>query len=109
LGILAVGGRVTSPGKGVKVLIRVQGWLGSLAGGVIYKVPSHNILGCPVLVPFEISRKGSKVGVGEDVMQLWQNVSSIGLKRLLRNCPVCHSKQQSALLEHGEGRKGSGK
>jgi hypothetical protein len=39
-------------------------------------------------------------------MQLRQNVSGIGLKRLLRNCPVCHSKQYSVLLENGEGGEG---
>jgi hypothetical protein len=44
---------VISPGEGFKVLVRVQGWLGSLAGRVIYKILSHNILGCTILVPFE--------------------------------------------------------
>ncbi len=39
-------------------------------------------------------------------MQLRQKISGIGLKRLLRNCPVCHSKQQSMLLEHREGGEG---
>ena len=72
----------------------------------VQEVPSHSILVCPQLLAFEIARKGSRVGVGEDVVQLRQNVSGIGLKRLLRNCPVCHSKQQSILLEHGEGGEG---
>ncbi len=100
---MAVGGRVISPIEGVKVLvIRVQRWLGWLAGRVINHIPSHTTLVYPELLTFEISRKGSRVGVGEDVMRLRQNVSGIGLKRLLRNCPVCHSKQQSILLEHGE-------
>ncbi len=72
----------------------------------VQHVPSHAILVFPELLTFEISRKGSRVGVGEDVMQLRQNVSGIGLKRLLRNCPVCHSKQQSILLEHREGEEG---
>ena len=72
----------------------------------VQQVPSHSILVCPQLLTFEIARKGSRVGVGEDVVQLRQNVSGIGLKRLLRNCPVCHSKQQSILLEHREGGEG---
>ncbi len=72
----------------------------------LQQVLSHDILVCPELLTFEISRKGSRVGVGEDVMQLRQNVSGIGLKRLLCNCPVCHSKQQIILLEHREGGKG---
>ena len=72
----------------------------------VQQIPSHNILVCPELLTFEISRKGSRVGVGKDVVQLRQNVSGIGLKRLLRNRPVCHSKQQSVLLEHREGGKG---
>jgi hypothetical protein len=74
----------------------------------VQQVPNHDILVCPELLTFEISRKGSRVGVGEDVMQLRQNVSGIlvGLKRLLRNRPVCHSKQQSVLLEHREGGRG---
>ena len=59
----------------------------------VQQVPSHSILVCPQLLTFEMARKGSRVGVGEDVVQLRQNVSGIGLKRLLRNCPVCHSKQ----------------
>ena len=44
--------------------------------------------------------------MGEDVVQLRQNVSGICLKRLLSNCPVCHSKQQGVLLEHREGGEG---
>ncbi len=92
VGVLAVGGRVIGPIEGVKVLVRVQGWLGGEAGRVI-DIPSHITLVCPQLWPCEISRKGARVGVGEDVMQLRQNVSGIGLKRLLSNCPVCHSKQ----------------
>jgi hypothetical protein len=75
-------GRVDGRVQGVRVHgVRVQ------------QVPSHHILVCPVLVPFEVSRKGSRVGVGKDIMQLRQNVSSISLKRLLRNCPIGHSKQ----------------
>ena len=87
----------------VTVLGRVDGRVKMFR---VQKVPSHNILVCPELLTFEISRKGSRVGVGEDVVQLRQNVSGIGLKRLLRNCPVCHSKQQSILLEHREGGEG---
>ena len=87
----------------VTVLGRVDGRVQRVR---VQKVPGHNILVCPQLLTFEISRKGSRVGVGEDVVQLRQNVSGIGLKRLLRNCPVCHSKQQSILLEHREGGEG---
>ena len=72
----------------------------------VQQFPSHNIFVCPELLTFEISRKGSRVGVGEDVVQLRQNVSGIGLKRLLRNCPVCNSKRQSVLLAHEEGGQG---
>ncbi len=43
----------------------------------VQQVPSHDILVCPELLTFEISRKGSRVGVGEDIMQLRQNVSGI--------------------------------
>ncbi len=39
-------------------------------------------------------------------MQLRDDVSSVSFKPLLSNCPVCHSKQQSALVEHGEGEEG---
>ncbi len=88
------------------VLSEVAGAGAGLAGRVINHIPSHITLVCPQLWTFEVSRKGSRVGVGEDVMQLRQNVSSIGLQRLLRNCPVCHSKQQNILLEHGEGGEG---
>jgi hypothetical protein len=92
-----VGSRVKDPSGGVIVLSRIQWLLGRVDGRVrgvrVQKVPSHHILVCPVLVPFEVSRKGSRVGVGKDIMQLRQNVSGVGLKRLLRNCPVCHSKQ----------------
>jgi hypothetical protein len=39
-----------------------------LVGGGVDWVPSHAIiLARSVLVPFDISREGSKVGVGEDV------------------------------------------
>ncbi len=76
----------------VTVLGRVDG-NGRVKRFRVQQVPSHNILVCPELLTFEISRKGSRVEVGEDVLQLRQNVSGIGLKRLLRNCPVCHSKQ----------------
>jgi hypothetical protein len=85
------------------VLGRVEGRVQRVR---VQQVPGHDILVCPELLTFEISRKGSRVGVGEDVVQLRQNVSGIGLKRLLRNCPVCHSKQQSILLEHREGGEG---
>ncbi len=75
-------GRVDGRVQGVRVQgVRVQ------------QVPSHNILVCPVLVPFEVSHKGSRVGVSEYIMQLRQDVSGISLKRLLRSCPVRHSKQ----------------
>ncbi len=79
----------------VQVLDRVDGRVqGVRVQGVrVQQVPSHHMLVCPVLVPFEVSRKGSRVGVGEYIMQLRQDVSGISLKRLLRNCPVCHSKQ----------------
>ncbi len=91
----AVGSRVIVLGRVQLLLCRVDGRVqGVRVQGVrAQKVPSHHILVCPVLVPFEVSRKGSRVGVGKDIMQLRQNVSGIGLKRLLRNCPVCHSKQ----------------
>jgi len=85
------------------VLGRVEGRVKRVR---VQQVPGHDILVCPELLTFEISRKGSRVGVGENVVQLRQNVSGIGLKRLLRNCPVCHSKQQSILLEHREGGEG---
>ena len=101
MGVWAVGRRVKW--SRVQLLGRVDG---GVQGDRVQQVPSHNILVCPELLTFEISRKGSRVGVGEDVMQLRQNVSGIGLKRLLRNCPVCHSKQQSILLEHREGGEG---
>jgi hypothetical protein len=51
---------------------------GRVQGVRVHKVPSHHILVCPVLVPFEVSRKGSRVGVGKDIMQLRQDVSGIG-------------------------------
>ncbi len=102
----AVGSRVTvlcsrvrNASGAVVVVGRVQLLLGRVDGRVqrvrVQKVPSHHIRVCPVLVPFEVSRKGSRsrVGMGKDIMQLRQNVSGIGLKRLLRNCPICHSKQ----------------
>ncbi len=43
--------------------------------------------------------------MGKDVVQLRYDVSGARHKnkRLLRNRPVCHSKQQSLLVEHGEG------
>ncbi len=75
-------GRVDDRVQGVRVQgVRVQ------------QVSSHHILVCLVLVPFEVSRKGSRVGVCKDIMrimQLRQDVSGISL---LRNCPVCYSKQ----------------
>ena len=105
MGVLAVGSRVKW-GR-VRVLGRVDGRVQRVRCWVrIQQVPIHNILVCPELLTFEVAREGSRVGVGEDVVQLRQNVSGIGLKRLLRNCPVCHSKQQSILLEHREGGEG---
>ncbi len=90
----AIGSRVTVLGRVQVLLGRVDGRVQGVRvhGFRVQQVPSHHILVCPVLVPFEVSRKGSRVGVGKDIMQLRQNVSGIGLKRLLRNCPVCHSK-----------------
>ncbi len=90
-------GRVDGRVQGVRVLVQ---------GVRVQKVPSHHILVCLVLVPFEVSRKGSRVGVGKDIMQLRQNVSGIDLKRLLSNCPVCNSKQQSVRLENREWGEG---
>ena len=59
---------------------RVQWLLGRVHGRVqearVQKVPSHHILVCPVLVPFEFFRKGSRVGVGKDIMQLRQDVKA---------------------------------
>ncbi len=97
-GVGTLGCRVRDASGAIIVLGRVQLLLGRVDGRVqgvgVLKVPSHHILVCSVLVPFEFSsRKGSRVGVGKDIMQLRQDVSGIGLKRLLRNCPVCHSKQ----------------
>jgi hypothetical protein len=100
----AVGTRVTVLGRRVReasgavvVMGGVRLVLGRVDGRVqgvrVQKIPSYHILVCPVLVHFEVSHKGSRVGVGKDIMQLLQNVSGIGLERLLRNCPVCHSKQ----------------
>ena len=100
--VTVLGRRVREASGAVVVMGRVQVLLGRVDGRVqgvrvhgvrVQQVPSHHILVCPVLVPFEVSRKGSRVGVGKDIMQLRQNVSGIGLKRLLRNCPVGHSKQ----------------
>ncbi len=51
----------------------------------------------------------SKVGVGEDVMMLQYNVCCVCLKRLLSDCPVVDSKQQSVLLKNGERGKSSQK
>ena len=92
MGVLAVGSRVKW-GR-VRVLGRVDGRVQRVRCWVrVQQVPIQTILVCPELLTFEIAREGSRVGVGEDVVQLRQNVSGIGLKRLLRNCPVCHSKQ----------------
>ena len=101
MGVLAVG--VEVKWIRLRVLGRVDG---RVKRGRVHQVPSHSILVCPELLTFEISRKGSRVGVGEDVMQLRQNVSGIGLKRLIRDSPVCHSKQQSVLLGNREGGEG---
>ena len=105
MGVLAVGSRVKW-GR-VRVLGRVDGRVQRVRCWVrVQQVPFHDILVCPELLTFEVAREGSRVGVGEDVVQLRQNVSGISLKRLLRNCPVCHSKQQGVLLEHREGGEG---
>ncbi len=80
LDVLAVGGTVVTT-----VLGRVDGRVRRVRVQQkvrVQQVPSHNILVCPQLLTFEIARKGSRVGVGEDVVQLRQNVSGIGLKRL---------------------------
>ena len=53
----------------VTVLGRVDGRVKRFR---VQQVPSHNILVCPELLTFEISRKGSRVGVGEDVVQAAQ-------------------------------------
>ncbi len=96
-GVTVLDSRVRDASGAVVVMGRAQLLLGRVDGRVqgvrVQKVPSHHILVCTVLVLFEVSRKGSRGGVGKDIMQLRQNVSGIGLKRLLRNCPVCHSKQ----------------
>ena len=69
----------------VTVLGRVDGRVQRVR---VQKVPGHNILVCPELLTFEIARKGSRVGLGEDVVQLRQNVSGIGLKRLLMSAQL---------------------
>ena len=85
LRVCARGSRVTVLGRVHVVLGRVDGRVqGVRVHGVrVQQVPSHHILVCPVLVPFEVSRKGSRVGVGKDIMQLRQNVSGIDLKKTL--------------------------
>jgi hypothetical protein len=71
-----VGSRVKDPGGRVIILGRVQLLLGRVDGRVqgvrVQQFPSHHILVRPVLVPFEVSRKGSRVRVGKDIMQLRQ-------------------------------------
>jgi hypothetical protein len=62
-------------------------------GGRLSPLPSHPIiLARSALVPFEISREGSKAGVSEDVMMLAQDVSCVSLELLPSNCPVGHRK-----------------
>jgi hypothetical protein len=65
-----LGSRVSDASGAVVVMGRVQLLLGRVDGRVqgvgVQKVPSHHILVCPVLVPFEVSRKGSRVRVGKD-------------------------------------------
>ena len=57
-------------------------------------VPSYAIiLARSVSKRFDIPREGSKGGVGEDVGMLAQYIGSIGLERLLCDCPVCHGPQ----------------
>ncbi len=65
MGVLAVGSRVKW--SRVRVLGRVDGRVQRVR---VQQVSSHNILVCPELLTFEIFRKGSRVGVGEDVVQL---------------------------------------
>ncbi len=108
--VTVLGRRVREASGAVVVRGRVQVLLGRVDGRVqgvrVQKVPGHHILVCPVLVPFEVSRKGSRVGVGKDIVQLRQNVSGISLKRLLSDCPVCNSKQEGVLLKNGEWGEG---
>jgi hypothetical protein len=54
-------------------------------------------------VLFEVSREMLRIGVGKDVVQLWQDIRDVSLKRLLRDCSDRHRKQQSVLVENGEG------
>jgi hypothetical protein len=107
--VTVLGRRVREASDAVVVVGRVQLLLGRVDGRVqwvrVQEVPSHHILVCPVLVPFEVSRKGSRVGVGKDIMQLRQNVSGIGLKRLLRNCPVCHENNNVYCWKTGKGER----
>ena len=65
MGVLAVGGMGVIR---VRVVGRVDGRVQRVR---VQQVPSHDIFVCPELLTFKISRKGSRVGVGEDVMQLW--------------------------------------
>ncbi len=66
----------------------------SSKGGWLDLVPSDAIiLARSVFVRFDIPRKGSKVGVGEDVGVLAQNVGRISLEGLLCDCPVSHGPQ----------------
>jgi hypothetical protein len=54
--------------------------------GMVNEVsPHHIILACSFPKPFEVTRERSEVGVGEDVVQLRNDVSGVSLKRLLRN------------------------
>ena len=75
-----MGLRVCARGSRVTILGRVHVVLGRVDGRVqgvrVQKVPSYHIFVCPVLVPFEVSRKGSRVGVGKDIMQLRQDVKA---------------------------------
>ena len=62
----------------VRVVGRVDGRVQRVRCWVrVQQVPIQNILVCPELLTFEIAREGSRVGVGEDVVQLRQNVSGI--------------------------------
>jgi hypothetical protein len=59
--------------------------------GRVSPLPCHHPRS--VLVPFDVASERSKVGMGEDVGMLGQDVGSIGLEGLLSNCPVGHRKQ----------------
>ena len=72
--------------------------------GRVNKVSVHHFtLTRSFLKPFEVARERSGVRVGQNVVMLRNDVRGVSLERPLRNVPVCHSKQQSVLVEHGEG------